>query len=140
MKTTLSLFMAALGFTGGAFGASPQDLLEQMVPPEIVLQHAEEIGLTDAQRQVLRGEAAALEAKMKPWQRQMREETVALVAGLTQEKPDEAAVLAQFEKLNRVEAELKRLRLLMTLEARRPRRDAGTRAVGAQPSPLAGRS
>lgn len=117
MKSTLLLFIAAFGFGFGvdAFAASPRDLLEQMVPPEIVLQNADEIGLTDAQRQGLRREAAALEAKLKPLQQQLREETAALVAVLTQEKPDEAAVLAHFDELNKVEVELKRLRLLMTL-------------------------
>ena len=115
MKTTVTLIVAACGFAGAALAVSPRDLLEQMVPPEIVLQNAEELGLTVEQRRTLRSEAAALEAKMKPLQQQMRDETVAFVAALAQEKPDEAAVLAQFDKLNKVEVELKRLRLLMTL-------------------------
>jgi Spy/CpxP family protein refolding chaperone len=115
MKTLLTFLIAAFCLNGAGFAASPQDLFEQMVPPEIVLLHAAEIGLTDAQRHTLRRAAAALEAEMKPWQQKMREETVALVASLSQEKPDEAVVLAQFEKLNKVEVELKRLRLLMTL-------------------------
>ena len=34
---------------------------------------------------------------------------------LAQEQPDEATVLAQFEKLNQVEVQLKRIRLQMTL-------------------------
>ena len=115
MKAKIILLITALSWAAASFAALPQDLIEQMVPPGIVLPHAREIGLTDAQRQALQPEADALEAKIKPCQQQIREETSALVALVSQEKPDETAVLAQLEKLNAVEFEFKRLRMLMTL-------------------------
>lgn len=105
-------------FPALGWASSPQDLIEQMLPPETVLPHAEAIGLTAEQRATLQREIATLQASMGPLQRRMREETGVLVRMLAQAKPDDAAVLAQYEKLNATENEVKRLRVTMTLRVK----------------------
>jgi Spy/CpxP family protein refolding chaperone len=109
------LVAGAMALVSAAAAQSPRDLPEQMIPPDLVLAQAEAIGLSAAQRQAVRRVQAELQPRMPPLLRQMRQERDALVALLALEKPDEAAVLAQFEKLNAVETELKRLRIQMTV-------------------------
>jgi Spy/CpxP family protein refolding chaperone len=116
------LALAIAVWTAGApAGAadSPRDLVDQMIPPDLVLAQSEAIGLSPAQRQAVHRVLVELQPRMPPLLRQMRQERDALVALLVQEKPDEAAVLAQFEKLNSVETELKRVRFRMTVGVKR---------------------
>jgi Spy/CpxP family protein refolding chaperone len=101
------------------FAQSPRDLLELMIPPELVLGQAEAIGLRASQRQAVQRIQAELQPRMPPLLRRIREERDALVTLLKVEKPDEGAVLAQFEKLDAIETELKRLRLKLTVEVKR---------------------
>lgn len=116
----LFVILALVWPVGNTFGepASPQDLIAQMLAPETVLPNAEAIGLSAQQRETLQREIAALQTRMGPLQQRMREETGALVAMLAQARPDEAAVLAQYEKLNATENEVKRLRVRMTLQVK----------------------
>lgn len=119
-RRVVTLVLAASLAATAAGGQEPtRDLYEQLVPPELVLAHAEEIGLSPAQRQAVERVRAELGPRMFPLLEQMRKETAALVELLKQEKPDEAAMLAQFEKLSSVETDLKRLRLLMTARTKR---------------------
>jgi Spy/CpxP family protein refolding chaperone len=108
------LIAIGIGLAPAAPAESPRDLFDQMIPPELVLAQAEAIGLRSPQREAVQRIQAELQPKMPPLLRQMRQERDALVKLLTLERPDEAAVLAQFEKLNAIETELKRLRLQMT--------------------------
>jgi Spy/CpxP family protein refolding chaperone len=98
-----------------AAAESPRDLLELMITPDLVLGRAEAIGLSAPQRQAVQRIQSDLQPRMLPLLRQMRSERDALVALLRAEKADEGAILDQFEKLNGVETELKRLRLQMTV-------------------------
>ena len=56
---------------------------------------------------------------MPPLLRQMREERDALVALLKRKSPTRAPSSRQFEKLNAIETELKRLRFQMTVGVKR---------------------
>jgi PAS domain-containing protein len=98
---------------------SPRDLYEQVIPPDLVLAQAVALGLSPQQRRAVQQVQAETQPRLPPLLRQIREQRDALVALLQQEKPEEAAVLAQFEKLNGVETELKRLRLQMTVGVKR---------------------
>jgi Spy/CpxP family protein refolding chaperone len=97
----------------------PRSLFEQMVPPELVLAHADALGLDAEQRRAVRRVQARLQPRIPPLLREMREERDALVELLRLEKPDEAAVVARFDRLAAVETELKRVRLQMTVGVKR---------------------
>ena len=146
MKYARVLFLAALAWGSSVVPgvpASPQDLIEQMLPPETVLPNGVAIGLTPAQRETLQRELSALQARLAPLQQRMREETGALVQMLAQAKPDDAAVLAQYEKLNATENEVKRLRVTMTLRVKAvltPEQQAQVRALKSAPTAAASNS
>src|SRR5262245_15051223 len=120
LRRTASLVAASVVVAVSAAAAeSPRDLLELMISPDIVLGQAETIGLNAGQRQSVQRIQAELQPRMPPLLRRIREERDALVALLGTEKPDEGAVIAQFEKLDAIETEVKRLRLQMTVEVQR---------------------
>jgi Spy/CpxP family protein refolding chaperone len=119
MKAWIVAFAIAIGAAGAAAGQSTQDLMDQIIPPDLVLAQSDSIGLSPAQRQAVHRVLLELQPKMPPLLRQMRQERDALVTLLKQEKPEEGAVLAQFEKLNSVETELKRVRFQMTVGVKR---------------------
>ena len=95
--------------------ASPQDLFDELVPPQLVLAHGAALGLSAAQRQTVERIQADLQPRMQLLLREIAQERDALVLLLKPEKPDEAALLAQFERLNTAETGLKRLRLQLSL-------------------------
>jgi Spy/CpxP family protein refolding chaperone len=113
------LIAVGTGLAPAGAADSPRDLFDQIIPPELVVAQAEALGLTARQRQEVQRIQAGLRPRMPPLLQRMRQERDALVALLRLEKPGEAAVLAQFERLNAVETELKRLRLQTTVEVKR---------------------
>jgi hypothetical protein len=115
--TLLAAAWAGLLSAGAA--QTQRDLFDQIIPPDLVLSHADAIGLDAEQRRAVRRIQAELQPRMPPLHRQMREQLEALVALLRQEKPDEAAVLARFGQLTATETELKRVRLQMTVGVKR---------------------
>ena len=117
MMTRTTTVLLALGMSLASSGAaeSPRELLEQMIPSDLVLAQADVLGLDARQRQAVLRLQADHYSKMPPLLRRMRQERDALVTLLAQEKPDEGAVLAQFERLNAVEADVKRLRFRMAV-------------------------
>jgi heavy-metal resistance protein len=98
---------------------SAQDLFYELVPPALILADSHALGLGAEQRQAIEGIVGELHSQMRPLVRQMREEQSGLVALLKVERPDEAAVVAQFEKLSAVETEMKLLNLQMTVRSKR---------------------
>ena len=108
-----------LGLAASVGPGSAQDLFDELVPPDLVLAHSEALGLGAEQRRAIERVLRELHPQMPPLARRMREERDVLVALLKVERPDEAAVVAQFEKLTAVETELKRLRLQMTARTKR---------------------
>lgn len=99
-------------------GQEDDGLLEQMLPPEIILPNAIRIGLDEAVREKLRTGIARLQDEMRPVQAQMHHAERELVAMLAEPKPDEAAVLRKFADLGELEAKVKVIRLKMTLLAK----------------------
>jgi hypothetical protein len=105
-------------FPFALWGATPKDLVEQVLSPDVVLGNAEALGLTNEQQQQLQEAIAPLQRAMWPAQQHMRARNDELVELLAAPKPDEAAVLAKFAELESAEAKVKALRLRMTLAAK----------------------
>jgi Spy/CpxP family protein refolding chaperone len=114
-RLTTAVIAAWAGLASARAAESPRDLFEQMIPPELVLAQADAIGLDAKQREAVHRVQAELQPKMPPLLVRMRAERDALITLLAADTPDEALVLAQFEKLNAIETELKRVRLRMTV-------------------------
>jgi Spy/CpxP family protein refolding chaperone len=115
MKRLLFLFLPVWMLNVSASAQANTGLLDQMLPPEVILPNASELGLDAAQREKLRGGLAPLQDEMRPLQAQMHHAERELVTMLAAARPDEAAVLAKFADLNDLESRVKVLRLKMTL-------------------------
>ena len=113
------LFLVAAVSSGASGAESPRELVEQMIALDVVLAHADDVGLDARQRESIHRLLSEHHAKMPALLQQMREERDALLALLKLDKPEEAAVLAQFDRLNAVETELKRRRFQMTVGAKK---------------------
>lgn len=77
-------------------------------PPELVMSHQSEIGLSDEQRKSLRTEVQAAQATFTDIQWKVADEAEGLTRLLARTTVDEAAVLAQVEKILTLEHALKR--------------------------------
>src|SRR5687768_13102373 len=109
-RFTALLIASATSLAAAGGSEPPRDLLEQILPPDVVLEHAKAIGLSQEQRLAVQRVQRDLHPRMPPLVAQIRQERDALMALLAAQRPEETAVLAQFEKLNAAETELKRLR------------------------------
>ena len=120
MMTRLLILTTALVCAGALAAAPPtaRNLPNLMPTPELALRHADEIGLTSAQRTKLEDETRNLDAEVQKFTAQARRESDTLAELLAREAPDATAVAAQFDKVLAAEDEVKRVRLKMSLQVR----------------------
>ena len=114
----LSALLLVVGTTVRAQQPPPQPhepardpIGENLIPPEMLMQNQEEIGLSEGQRQSLQAELEKVHARFGELQEQLRKENEALAALLKKDQADEAKALAQLEKVMEVERQMKRAHL-----------------------------
>jgi Spy/CpxP family protein refolding chaperone len=124
MMTRLPL-MLLLGFLGSgpllaqvpgqpAAGAQPQrpDPMEDaLFPPELVMQHQRDIGLTTEQQTAITDAVKALQAQVVDFQWKMQYEQQQLIELLGQPTVQEATALAQVDRVLEIERQIKRTHL-----------------------------
>ena len=123
MKIKKGIFCLLLLWTSAALGAQQphaDPLAENLFPPELVMQHQSEIGLTEEQRDALMSEIQNAQERFAGLQERLQKEVEAMAALLRKESSDDPAALAQFDKVLDCERELKRahLGLLLRLKGR----------------------
>ncbi|HEV2718372.1 MAG TPA: hypothetical protein VG323_00015, partial [Thermoanaerobaculia bacterium] len=84
-----------------------------LIPPELIMQHAPEIALTDAQSATIRNEVRATQKKFIDLQWDMQEETTKMTQLLQQTTVYEAKVLERADKIMSLEREMKRAQLTL---------------------------
>ena len=84
-----------------------------LIPPELVMAHAQEIALTDAQSATLKSEVRKTQTKFLDLQWDMQEETGRMTQLLQQSPIDEAKVLERADKIMSLEREMKRAQLTL---------------------------
>jgi Spy/CpxP family protein refolding chaperone len=89
----------------------PPAFLRELFPPQLIMRHQSDIGLTDAQRQAITKEMAAAQADVLDVRWKLEEKTAALTRLLSAEKIDEPAALAAADEVLALEERLKRVRL-----------------------------
>jgi Spy/CpxP family protein refolding chaperone len=89
----------------------PDPLGQSFFPPELVMQHQEEIGLTAEQKNSLKNEIRQAQLKFTEWQWKLQDEMEKMVALVKQPKVDEQAALVQLEKVLAIEREVKRAQI-----------------------------
>src|SRR2546430_16153368 len=101
MKTQTCALGLLLALATSAVAAEmAADLLgESLFPPEFVMQHQSEIGLTDEQRQVLTSATRQAQDRFAALHEQLQKEVEALGTLLRNERVDVQAALVQFDKV-----------------------------------------
>ncbi|MDH3496968.1 MAG: periplasmic heavy metal sensor [Gemmatimonadota bacterium] len=93
----------------------PDQMEDALFPPELVMQHQRAIGLTAEQRTTITDAVKALQAQAVDFQWKMQEEQQKLTELLAQPSAQEAAVLAQVDRVLDVERQIKRMHLAALL-------------------------
>ena len=91
---------------------------EAFFSPELVMQHQQTIGLTDAQKNFFKTELRKAQMRFTELQWQLSDESEKLVAIVKQEPLDEPAALAQLDKVLNAEREIKRVQLSLVIQIR----------------------
>src|SRR6266540_2962344 len=93
-------------------------LAENLFPPELVLLHQSDIGLSGEQRKALIADVQKAQERFSDLQQLLQKEVDALGTLLKRELVDEKAALAQFDKVLSQEREVKRAHLSLALGIR----------------------
>jgi Spy/CpxP family protein refolding chaperone len=89
----------------------PDPLGEAIFPPELVMQHQREIGLTDEQKAFMRGEIQRVTVRFNELQWQLQDAMEALAITMKEGSVNEQQALAQLDKVLDTEREIKHLHI-----------------------------
>ena len=119
MKTH-AVLLALVALTASLLHAqSPADPIGgNLFPPDFIMANAEAIGLTAGQQQALRAAADSKQDSFRDLQQALNQEVDALGKLLAEPAPEETAVLAQFDKVQDRERDIKRAQLVLMLGLR----------------------
>jgi Spy/CpxP family protein refolding chaperone len=88
---------------------------ENLIPPDLLLRHQQEIGLSADQREFIKTEVIRAQARFTDLQFQLAGEAEALVALVKQDRVDEQQTLAQLDKILALEREIKRAQFVLVI-------------------------
>jgi Spy/CpxP family protein refolding chaperone len=124
MKDLLAL--AALFLMAPAAPVPPGEdpIAQNLFPPELVMRHSGEIGLDEKQRAAMKEAIQKAQAKFLDVQWDMQAESGKMIRLLQARPADEAAVLAQADKVLALEREVKRTQLSLLIRIKNLLSDA----------------
>jgi Spy/CpxP family protein refolding chaperone len=112
-KLILPLLLACSPLCAQPLHSDP--IAESLFPPEFIMHHAEDLNLTDEQREKLQAEIHKAHERFEQLHSKLQKQREATAELLKKERVDEAAALAQFEKVLDQERELRRAHLALVL-------------------------
>jgi Spy/CpxP family protein refolding chaperone len=89
----------------------PPDLGDEMFPPDMIMQHQRELGLTDEQKAFMRGEINKTSTRFNDLQWQLQDAMEALHETMKADQVNEQQALAQLDKVLDAEREIKKLHM-----------------------------
>lgn len=89
----------------------PPDLADAMFPPDMIMQHQRELGLTDEQKTFMRGEINKTSARFNDLQWQLQDAMEALHETMKANNVNEQQALTQLDKVLDTEREIKKLHM-----------------------------
>lgn len=116
MKAKILLACALLFLCAGLVRAQQPDqdpIGQNFFAPDLVIQHQEEIGLSDEQKTYLKTEIRQAQVKFTEWQWKLQDEVEKMASLVKQPHVEEADVLAQLEKVLSMEREIKRAQVTL---------------------------
>ena len=94
----------------------PPDMLgDAMFPPEMIMQHQRELGLTDEQKAFMRGEINKTSARFNDLQWQLQDAMEALHETMKADQVNEQQALVQLDKVLDAEREIKKLHTALAI-------------------------
>jgi Spy/CpxP family protein refolding chaperone len=113
-----ALLLAATSPLRAQQPAGSDPIATNLFPPELVMQHQQEIGLSDEQRSFIMSEIqqAQQRATTQQWQLQREVETMAEL--LRHDTVDEARTIAQLDRVLAAEREIKRIQITLVVRIR----------------------
>jgi len=108
-----------IGIQSAARAQQPQDPLgDNLFPPELVMQHQEEIGLTDEQKNFLKTESRKAALRFTELQWQLADAGEKMAALVKQPRVDEQQAIAVLDQILDVEREIKRLQISLVIRTK----------------------
>ena len=93
----------------------PDPIAGNLFPPELVMQHRHELGLTDEQKAAIKDESIKASTRFNELQWQMQDEMETMANLVKGASVDEQRVLAQLDKILNIEREVKRTQLALSI-------------------------
>ena len=118
MKIQTCVLCLLLVATYPALTAEPKPadpLGDALFPPELVLHHQEDINLSDDQRETIMSQVQQAHEHFADLHQELQKQTEALGALVKKEHVDEKAALAQFDKVQAGEREIRRAHLALVI-------------------------
>ena len=124
MKTRILFVCALLFFAAGLVRGQQPDPARgsqsgqdpfgrSFFPPELVMQHQEEIGLSDEQKAYLKTEIRQAQTNFTDLQWKLQDEAEKMLTLVKQPRADEQQILGQLEKVLAIEREIKRAQITL---------------------------
>jgi len=120
MRVGLFAFCAYLFLTAALALAQhphpgPDPIGSDLFPPELVMGHQQEIGLTEEQRNFIKGEIQKATTRFNDLQWQLQEEMETMISVIKEQSVDEQRALSQLDKILNIEREIKRVHITLAL-------------------------
>jgi Spy/CpxP family protein refolding chaperone len=119
LRSYLAIGFALLAAAGAAAQQPPQapddPLARVLFPPELVMQHQQDIGLRAEQRTAITKAIQDFQGKVVDLQWRMQEQSQRLASLLEKPAVDQAAALAQVDEVLGVEREVKRAHITLLI-------------------------
>jgi Spy/CpxP family protein refolding chaperone len=93
----------------------PDPIAGNLFPPELVMQHRRELGLTDEQKAAIRDESIKASTRFNELQWQMQDEIETMATLMKATPVDEQRALAQLDRVLNIEREVKRTQLGLSI-------------------------
>jgi Spy/CpxP family protein refolding chaperone len=101
---------------GMSMGPQRDPMHENLFPPEMILRHENDIGLTDDQKKAVREAVLNAQTQFTKLQWEMQDAHQALAKLVKEDKIDEAKSVEQLDKVLKAETEMKRLQLSLAIQ------------------------
>ena len=114
-RTTLIILFFAANISLWAQQQQDDPIGRNLFPPELVMNHQNEIGLREDQRTAIRSNIQKAQSKFVDIQWRLQDETEKMAAMLRQRPIDESRVLAQADIVMNLEREIKKTQLALLI-------------------------
>jgi Spy/CpxP family protein refolding chaperone len=121
MKAVLAFCLATLlplGALGQGAPAGEDPFAGYLFPPDRVMGHSLELGLTDPQKTAIRGEVQKVQGKFVDRQFELQGESEKMVRLLQEQPIDETKVLAEVDRILAIEKEIKKMQISLLVRVK----------------------